>query len=192
MAATVLSPGRRIVFAFRRHSILITSISVFGTLFGDSESPIWCWRTDNEWLMSGRTWIEEDDCQFGLMYQDRAVSVPEMWTELRKNIPVEFQESLSKCSAAHPKYALWRNISASQSRNLARMFFHYSVQSFPGVGTPWITLKWDDFHQAYYPFPYDYCRSGGPVYFGSGKCGTHPKPRKYKNSKRHPKVHQLL
>ena len=43
-------------------------------------------------------------------------------TELCKNIPAKLQKSLSKCSAAHPKPALCRNISASHSRNLAGMF----------------------------------------------------------------------
>ena len=47
--------------------------------------------------------------------------------ELCKNIPTKFRESLSKCSAAHPKIALWHNISASYSPNLAGMFLHYSV-----------------------------------------------------------------
>ena len=43
-------------------------------------------------------------------------------TGLCKNIPAKFRESPSKCSAAHPRNALWRNISASHSPNLARMF----------------------------------------------------------------------
>ena len=40
-------------------------------------------------------------------------------TELCINIPAKFWESLSKCSAAHPNMALWRNVSASHARNLA-------------------------------------------------------------------------
>ena len=36
-------------------------------------------------------------------------------TELCNNIPAKFRESPSKCSAAHPKNALRRNISASHS-----------------------------------------------------------------------------
>ena len=42
-------------------------------------------------------------------------------TELCKNIPAKFQKSPSKFSAVHPKIALWRNISASHSQNLAGM-----------------------------------------------------------------------
>ena len=38
--------------------------------------------------------------------------------KLFKNIPTKFRESPSKCSAAHPKITLWRNIPASHSRNL--------------------------------------------------------------------------
>ena len=34
-------------------------------------------------------------------------------TELCKNITAKFRESTSKCSAAHPKNALWRYISAT-------------------------------------------------------------------------------
>ena len=34
-------------------------------------------------------------------------------TELFNSIPAKFCESLSKCSAAHPKIAMWHNISAS-------------------------------------------------------------------------------
>ena len=44
-------------------------------------------------------------------------------TELCKNIRAKFRESPSKCSAGQPKNALWCNISASHSRNLAGMFF---------------------------------------------------------------------
>ena len=43
-------------------------------------------------------------------------------------MPAKFRESLAKYSAAHPKIALWRNISASHYQNLAAMFLHYSVQ----------------------------------------------------------------
>ena len=39
-------------------------------------------------------------------------------TELCKNIPAKFRESPTKCSAPHPKNALWRNITASHSLNL--------------------------------------------------------------------------
>ena len=39
----------------------------------------------------------------------------------------KFRDSSSKCSAAHPKTALWRNISASHSQNLTGMFLHNSV-----------------------------------------------------------------
>ena len=49
------------------------------------------------------------------------------YTGLCKNIPAKFWESLSKCSAAHHKNALWRNISANRSQNLAGMCLHYSV-----------------------------------------------------------------
>ena len=42
---------------------------------------------------------------------------------LCKKIPAKFQESLSKCSAVHPKIALWRKFSASHSRSLAGMFY---------------------------------------------------------------------
>ena len=47
--------------------------------------------------------------------------------ELCKNITAKFRESPSNYSAAHPKNALWRNISASHSRDLAGMFLHDSV-----------------------------------------------------------------
>ena len=51
------------------------------------------------------------------------------YTELCKNIPDKFRESLSKCSADHLKISVWRNISASDSQNLAGMFFStYSVE----------------------------------------------------------------
>ena len=49
-------------------------------------------------------------------------------TELCKNTPAKFLESHSKCSAEHPKIALWRNISASHSQNLAWMILHYSAE----------------------------------------------------------------
>ena len=53
-----------------------------------------------------------------------------------KNIPAKFRESLSKCSAAHPKIALSHNISVRHSRNLAGMFLHYSVHKLcPTVHT---------------------------------------------------------
>ena len=48
-------------------------------------------------------------------------------TEMCKNIPAKFRESTSKCSAVHPKKALWRNISASHSQNLSRMFLHATL-----------------------------------------------------------------
>ena len=48
-------------------------------------------------------------------------------TGLRKYIPAEFRDWPSKCSAAHPKNALWHNFSAINSRNLAGMFLRYSV-----------------------------------------------------------------
>ena len=44
------------------------------------------------------------------------------YTELCKNIPASFQQSPSKCSAAQPIKALWRNISVNRSQNLAGMF----------------------------------------------------------------------
>ena len=47
------------------------------------------------------------------------------YTELCKNIHAKFRESLSKCS--HPIVALWHNITASHSQNLAGIFLHYSV-----------------------------------------------------------------
>ena len=47
------------------------------------------------------------------------------YTELCKNIPDKFRESLSKCSADHLKISVWRNISASDSQNLAGIFFLY-------------------------------------------------------------------
>ena len=50
-------------------------------------------------------------------------------TKLCKNIPAKFCESLSKCSAAHPKIALWSNISACHSQNPSGMFLQYSVFS---------------------------------------------------------------
>ena len=53
-------------------------------------------------------------------------------TELCKNIPAKFRESPSKYSAAHPKNALWRNISAIHSRNLEGIILHYSV-SYLGI-----------------------------------------------------------
>ena len=43
-------------------------------------------------------------------------------TELCKNIPAMLRESPSKSYAAHPKNALWRNISASHSQTLAGLF----------------------------------------------------------------------
>ena len=43
-------------------------------------------------------------------------------TELRKNIPAKFRELPSKRSAAHPKNALWRNISDTFPE-LGRNFF---------------------------------------------------------------------
>ena len=48
-------------------------------------------------------------------------------THLCKNIYVKLGESSSKCSAVHPKNALWSNISARHSQNLAAMLLHYSV-----------------------------------------------------------------
>ena len=48
--------------------------------------------------------------------------------ELCKNTPAKFRKSLSTCSAASPKIALWRNISTRHSPNLAGMFLHNSVQ----------------------------------------------------------------
>ena len=39
----------------------------------------------------------------------------------------KFRDSSSKCPAAHPKTAQWRNISARRSQNLTGMFLHYSV-----------------------------------------------------------------
>ena len=53
------------------------------------------------------------------------------FTELCVNIPAEFRESASKCSADHPKTALWHNISASHAQNLAGMFLHNSVLTRP-------------------------------------------------------------
>ena len=49
---------------------------------------------------------------------------------LCKNFPAKFRESHTKCSAAHPRSAQWRNISASHSPNLAGLFLHYSVQGW--------------------------------------------------------------
>ena len=37
-----------------------------------------------------------------------------------KRIPPKFRESLSKCSADHPKFALWRNISDSHAQKPGR------------------------------------------------------------------------
>ena len=57
-------------------------------------------------------------------------------TQLCWNIAAKFRpfrESLSKYSAAHPKKALWHNISASHSRNLAGMFLHYSLHSLKNI-----------------------------------------------------------
>ena len=68
-------------------------------------------------------------------------------TELCKNIPAKFQESLSKCSAAHPKNALGRNISASLSQNLAECFYTtLYVGSFiwPILGR--LTQSWSGYH----------------------------------------------
>ena len=45
--------------------------------------------------------------------------------ELCKNIPAKLQQSLLKCSAAHPKITACRNITAIYSRNLAGRFLHY-------------------------------------------------------------------
>ena len=51
-------------------------------------------------------------------------------TELRKNIPAKFWESASKNSAAHPKIALWRIISAGQPcPKPGRNVLHYSVKA---------------------------------------------------------------
>ena len=49
------------------------------------------------------------------------------YTELCNNIPAKFRESPSKSSAFHPKTALWHNILASHTQNLAGMFLHDSV-----------------------------------------------------------------
>ena len=50
-------------------------------------------------------------------------------TKLCKNIPAKFRESPSICSAAHPKIALWQNISAGHSWNLPGIFLHSSVDA---------------------------------------------------------------
>ena len=49
-----------------------------------------------------------------------------LFTELCRNIPAKFWESL-KCSAAHPKIAVQCNNSRSHSQNLAGMFLHHPV-----------------------------------------------------------------
>ena len=75
-------------------------------------------------------------------------------TGLCKDIPINFQKSLSKCSTAHPKIALWSNISSS--RNLDGMFLHYSVHPryspsheglpsfFRGVDSPQLLQFWSE------------------------------------------------
>ena len=50
-------------------------------------------------------------------------------TDLCKNIPARFGESLLKCAASHPKNAKLRNVSASHSPNLAVMFLHDFVHT---------------------------------------------------------------
>ena len=59
-------------------------------------------------------------------------------TELWKNFHVKFWESLSKCSSAHPKISLWRNLSASLSRNLTGMFLNYSVHNSVITAIFWV------------------------------------------------------
>ena len=68
-------------------------------------------------------------------------------TELGKNIPAKFRESLSKCSAAHPKNALGRNISASLSQNLAECFYYTLYVGpfiWPILGR--LTQSWSGYH----------------------------------------------
>ena len=63
------------------------------------------------------------------MFARRGESNPGTYnTESCKNTPAKFRKSLSTCSAASPKIALWRNISTRHSPNLAGMFLHNSVQ----------------------------------------------------------------
>ena len=49
--------------------------------------------------------------------------------ELCESILTKFRESSSKCSAVHPKIALWHTISDSHSQNLTGMSLHYSVHA---------------------------------------------------------------
>ena len=57
--------------------------------------------------------------------------IREEGAESCKNIPDKFRESHSKSSAAHPKIALWSNISTRHSHNLAGMYLHFTVESTP-------------------------------------------------------------
>ena len=79
-------------------------------------------------------------------------SPPPLCTELCKNIPAKIRESLSKCFAAHPKYALRCNILVCHSRNPAEMCLRYFVPplSPPNVDTPginWTLRRGQCFHR---------------------------------------------
>ena len=78
---------------------------------------------------------EQGGCRFHPRKKGFEIKTLHLSTELGKNIPPKFRDSLSKCSAARPKIALWRNISDNHSPNLAGMFLHFSVDCpGPAIG----------------------------------------------------------